>query len=105
MIKHTPGPWKLVLPSSQFHRYFFITANRAEVAKVPHHTEAYVPYLNSVREADARLIAAAPELLAALKAIYDLKLLNVLTTNSEKFKLVHHYIMEIPKLINKAEGK
>jgi hypothetical protein len=62
MSKHTPGPWK-------FHKQartiaIFTASNADTVASVP--ISQIVD--NTRREADARLIAAAPELLEALKA-------------------------------------
>jgi hypothetical protein len=64
--KHTPGPWILAGESGTY----------APVA-APHGTLAAVRYLGSsperVREeqANARLIAAAPDMLAALQEVRD----------------------------------
>lgn len=62
---HTPGPWTLeVNPPELLLQQFRIHAGRNAVAKVRVSTK------NS--ESNARLIAAAPELLDALKACWDL---------------------------------
>jgi hypothetical protein len=62
MSTHTPGPWKFALfehaPNEAFVQW------RAGYAEV-HGSRAG-------REANARLIAAAPDLLAALQALVDL---------------------------------
>lgn len=57
-MSHTPGPWRLVPPP---------TADNGNPWRVAgcDHTIAIIP--NRPREADARLIAAAPDMLAALK--------------------------------------
>jgi hypothetical protein len=57
--KHTPGPWK-VRASPHGKRYACVQIGR---------DEAYTTL--ELEPADARLIAAAPELLEALKAIRD----------------------------------
>ena len=65
MTKHTPGPWILVkAPRS---RTWELSAQGwKQFANVYGNTD---PELNRQGEANARLIAAAPDLLEALKAI------------------------------------
>ncbi len=70
MSKHTPGPWE----ANGYHIRQRVTGTRsiAEVAYTgPHHTPAheYPKSCRLVDEANARLIAAAPDLLEALEAI------------------------------------
>ena len=70
MSKHTPGPWE----ANGYHIRQRITGSRsiAEVAYTgPHHTppHEYPKSCRLVDEANARLIAAAPDLLEALEAI------------------------------------
>ena len=66
--QHTPGPWSLDMESAGF----YVIADNLLVASVqevdPHPTDIdeYMPA--GITEANARLIAAAPDLLAALKA-------------------------------------
>lgn len=57
-MKHTPGPWKLNIDT-------VCVRNGVQVQPVTHH-------MDSQGMADARLIASAPELLEALKAIVAL---------------------------------
>lgn len=68
MSKHTPGPWE----ANGYHIRQRVTGTRsiAEVAYTgPHHTppHEYPKSCRLVDEANARLIAAAPDLLEALK--------------------------------------
>jgi hypothetical protein len=70
MSKHTPGPWE----ANGYHIRQRVTGTRsiAEVAYTgPHHTppHEYPKSCRLVDEANARLIAAAPDLLEALEAI------------------------------------
>lgn len=60
MKKHTPGPWT-VTEVGPAPRYMIAGAA----------TSVAMTYGQSGQQADARLIAAAPELLAALQAIAD----------------------------------
>ena len=71
MNKHTPGPWRVVSgldwPNGPEERTTVVVALLGE--------PCHVAVLNSMSdnpEADARLIAAAPDLLAALKVAVDL---------------------------------
>lgn len=65
-MKHTPGPWRdcLIAPST-----VIIVAKESDtfIARVMQP----MPLKKGVWEANARLIAAAPELLALLKSILD----------------------------------
>lgn len=56
---HTPGPWE--------NKYPVIMAGSARLARIE-----CTPEMDKYDEANARLIAAAPELLAALKALVAL---------------------------------
>ena len=72
MISHTPGPWEFVpkLTASENHRGYFVRAEKTTqtgmwaLADVQPGDED-----GKLGEANARLIAAAPELLAALRLI------------------------------------
>ena len=69
-IKHTPGPWEFVpkLTGSENHKGFFLRAEKAArngkwaLAEIQPGDED-----GKLGEANARLIAAAPEMLAALR--------------------------------------
>jgi hypothetical protein len=67
---HAPGPWNCWESAlSRARDLWFVDGPRPEEADL--HGEARAPRVAEVwTEANARLIAAAPELLAALKAIY-----------------------------------
>ena len=85
---HTPGPWKFIPPDDQVldlfsPEYFFIDGPGADV-----HGHMTI--------ADARLIAAAPELLEALK-----NAVNALQICGMKFE---HVEAEACAAIAKAEG-
>jgi len=75
-VKHTPGPWKKV-PVNQTifkgHRITLITADGDPTnydETVVCEMEGYPPYSTGVMKANENLIAAAPEMLEALKRIY-----------------------------------
>jgi uncharacterized Rossmann fold enzyme len=79
--KHTPGPWIYSRWWDQFQWDMSDDDERADLLKAPiiriettdGVTVTCCHDLASIREADARLIAAAPDLLAALEALlsYD----------------------------------
>ena len=60
MSKHTPGPWTFVHEGGIDGGYFIDA--KEDVVVLPR---------GRLNEADARLIAAAPDLLAALKAVME----------------------------------
>lgn len=72
MSAHTPGPWQ-VTGQAESARYIVVRAVMSNgkpgriVARVPFNKEGDVVYTDA---SDANLIAAAPDLLAALLAIY-----------------------------------
>ena len=59
MNKHTPGPWQIA--NGEDRRVYLINHGRDAVGETV--------YTDTRNPADARLIAAAPDLLAALKGI------------------------------------
>lgn len=69
---HTPGPWFCHLGRGANPRFHIQTSGGYQIAsttELSRHSVAYEE--NAQREANARLIAAAPELLAALKEYVD----------------------------------
>ena len=78
-VEHTPGPWELVGDESNDFSGGRVVANdlRVDICEIA----GFMPRYESERLANARLIAAAPELLAALrelqKAVRDAHLLDV----------------------------
>lgn len=87
--KHTPGPWFYYadLPSTEPNWHIVTTANKMRVI-----ANVHIEPGNLMDEADARLIAAAPDILAALK--YARRFLNG----------VDHDVNYVDASITKAEG-
>ena len=65
-VKHTPGPWFVAEPDSN--EQPIVRAEHIEIATCWHHC---VESIRLEAEANARLIAAAPDLLAAVKMLLD----------------------------------
>lgn len=68
-MSHTPGPWRAVAPGtdgSQFLNWIVGTDVGNTLVSV---VSVIAPHAVAYCEADARLIAAAPDLLAALKHV------------------------------------
>ena len=83
MTEHTPGPWKITGPT-QVDAVSVWSLEDGAVALLPSH-DGLVPLER--RLANARLIAAAPELLAALKdMITGLSMSNIRLLGSEDAK-------------------
>jgi len=71
-IKHTQGPWEVDGPDAAHvvsEDYHVIRAGCGFLAESKEHRESGFRIAGHMSEADARLIAAAPDLLAALQAI------------------------------------
>ena len=68
-VSHTPGPWLIVRdprPDMEWNNSIAVAAApHLEICSMFHHSEGW----NDTDEANARLIAAAPDLLAALKFV------------------------------------
>lgn len=82
---HTPGPWTVGVDGIS--GCYFIP--EVEAGDSPHG-------LPVVTEADADLIAAAPDLLEALKAVRD---------DADTFDIPNHVLARINFAIDKAEGQ
>lgn len=99
MSKHTPGPWTAA-PDTQRNKY----AWRVEGASGTVPTIARLALVDRAEEIEpnARLIAAAPELLEVVKRVYEYERQRLVKEN-------HHFhegeIYEWEALINKAEGR
>ena len=94
---HTPGPWAME-PSKDGRGYWIDSVSDGTICQVMHDEKA---------EADARLISAAPDLLAALRMV-----MNVMPAEPPAAgRLIgaerRHYdaIMAAKKAIRKAEGR
>lgn len=68
MIKHTPGPWTVEHHGGPWHIF---GANDERVGTYSTSAPASTAEQWDVSQANARLIAAAPELLAALESIVE----------------------------------
>ena len=71
MANHTPGPWTYTYGATGDDEYMVMTADTTVVAHVWPDEERRVE--GSIVEANARLIAAAPELLEALRLLLNLR--------------------------------
>lgn len=65
-IKHAPGPWA-TKPQGEANHHAILLENGKWLAALQFNGEL----TEAQQEANARLIAAAPELLAALQLLYD----------------------------------
>lgn len=61
--KHTPGPWEFVLAGSGNYPEWYVSLGNRGFLRLPATTDM------DTMDADARLIAAAPDLLEALKTV------------------------------------
>lgn len=97
MSKHTPGPWFVVDRGSKGNPMMSVMAERIR-GKGPSHEVAICATGDSPQEmedANARLIAAAPELLAALHAVVC----------QPGFEPDEPYGVQVLAAIAKAEGR
>ena len=95
MSKHTPGPWQYVLQGGT--TLFITEADGSTIicVRVTENTTAH-----SRLAANARLIAAAPDLLEALRRFADTDLTNPIVRDTFGFDVLH-----ARAAIAKAEGK
>lgn len=70
-MNHTPGPWTGFLDERDNHAAWLIGPSSARPIVAAVAADAECGLTGSTVEANARLIAAAPELLAALHALTD----------------------------------
>jgi hypothetical protein len=101
---HTPGPWTM-RPSFALHWDYAIETAAADIAHVLRLARSDEPALIAVATANARLIAAAPELLAALKAILVGFESGVLCRNTDSDGLSDWAIRAAPALAALAAGQ
>ncbi|HLG97201.1 MAG TPA: hypothetical protein VKX49_12890 [Bryobacteraceae bacterium] len=99
MSQHTPGPWraeKVEMP--QTWDYWEISSDSEIVAEIDNTDRT-----TEVQEADARLVAAAPELLSSLRVIFDLSR-NGSSNVVDVDKRLLSIASECRQAITKAEG-
>ena len=93
MAKHTPGPWIASATNSKFGSWGVFTKGAMYGV-----LDASAPGINS--EANARLIASAPELLEALKAVS-----NAANVCAAKDEANANYWFAIQRQVNQAIAK
>lgn len=107
-MKHTKGPWKLldtkkIIRDSENNDVCLVLARDFSVEG-----DAGQGYSSEIRVhnavANAELIAAAPELLEALAAIYALANLQPLLETKYSKALVHDLMRQMQIAIDKARG-
>ena len=90
-VEHTPGPWLASTGEKISRIYGAPPYNASQIAEIK---MGFLPSAYAVTEANVRLIAAAPELLAQLKAIaIQLESANLIVP------------LGVTKAIDKAEGR
>lgn len=94
-MKHTPGPW--YIEEHNYEVYLSIITNRKTPYDADGFTIAETYGRLETREANARLIAAAPELLDVLKSL-------VRSIKSSDSYMVSLYISDAEIAIKKSEG-
>ena len=99
-IQYTPGPWgKQYIESSKFNEYWRISSCRGDIA-----IQFNVGIGEKENQANARLIAAAPELLEAINhAISDID--NHIAQYPSAKTLLPELRAYLAKRRDKAEGK
>lgn len=85
--KHTPGPWTVYTPPEMIHMRTIIVGPKYMI--------------QNVLPQDARLIAAAPELLEALESLLTINTSSV----TPSLSLVSKTLNEARNAINKARGE
>ena len=102
MGKYTPGPWKVVQPKDVglHHMPIFIEGETREDDTICAMGAGIVHYANA--ETNARLIAAAPDLLEAAKAMEQV--LELYNNKEESLKAVMLRLGMLKQAITKASG-
>ena len=104
-MPHTPGPWKLNKDKTTV---YCVTRNGDEPGICSTNGEALIPLSREEQEANARLIASAPFLLAALKKVFRLAENGVIQRNETgkpQWSLTDELKTIARAAIAKAEGK
>lgn len=68
MSGHTPGPWEVL--GSEYDGTLYVMPAGVSAGRGGNRTVAVIPEWTENRDANARLIDAAPELLEALKEVF-----------------------------------
>jgi len=99
--KHSPSPWSVAPDFSDDHGQFSILcAEGCGIAMA----EAWIGEHRAEATANARLIAAAPELLEATKELKELFRFALLSTTPEIAREGMEFIRKAETIVAKAEG-
>ena len=100
--KHTPGPWFYAWVGENGDHFLHISSPTGEICDLPMFRYGDLPpsMVNATREANARLIASAPELLEALKAVS-----NAANVCAAKDEANANYWFAIQRQVNQAIAK
>lgn len=98
--KHSKGPWKVEKHNGKLE----VWSNNHFIA-TPEHELFFSAEKHGLKEANARLIAAAPELLEMLKRTQGHLLARMGTVPKEQRAGMSQFINEVDALITKAEGR
>ena len=100
--QHTPGPWKVDEVGRHFDEEYLRLHNRFKLVGKEMDNIAYIPEIHPEAEANARLIAAAPDLLSACE--FTLARLRDMTTEDFSKGGDKMAREELVKAIAKAKG-
>lgn len=93
MSEHTPAPWKYYPPTSE-------NPSKVNVSACDGQVDIYNAPLTTETKANARLIAAAPELLDALKSLNDAEWMVTHDWGGDRAFIIN----KVEQAIAKAEG-
>ena len=111
-VKHTPGPWEYV-PSTEHHGPYvtsdfgttiadcYVMSNPGNLSVLNGGDSRPIHHLHEMADPNARLIAAAPELLEVCRNYADFIRTSVKAADIE----MHPYLPTLEALIDKVEGK
>ena len=100
--KHTPGPWEVVALSGWGGPW---AIRMHYISKVPNAHPTWLGVQNIGTEANARLIAAAPELLECVQELKELFRFALLSTTPDIAKDGMEFIRKAEAAIAKATGQ
>ena len=106
VAQHTPGPWGLEETQSGMTPWLVIARHESRAQGDDYHPVAVIPddFTPATRDANARLIAAAPELLAALQSLVETSWTDV-DDGEDPLKTYSLFVRKAARAaISKAEG-
>lgn len=103
MTKHTKGPWQVLYSSNKYPSIHSGPTQTPVAVLYEYVSETDRDLLNNA-EANAHLIAAAPELLKALKSILEVTESGALLATLKNRACSELLVSDLKKAIAKAEG-